>query len=72
MKTAIKIEKLQITEVPVNYQKEEGCIAFQMVKFTYVFYGKEMTDFLDTKILKNGKQIVCGGNGFINHGFEIN
>ena len=69
---AIKIEKLQKIEVPTQYQKEEGCIAFQMVKLTYTFYGKQMTENFDTKIFKNGKQIIINGNGFIKSGFEIN
>ena len=72
MNTAIKIEKLQKTEVPVQYQKLEKCIAFQIVRLTYTFYGKQMTENFDTKILKNGKQIVINGNGFIKDGFEIN
>ena len=72
MNAAIKIEKLQKVEVPVQYQKAEGCAAFQMVKLTYVFYGKQMTECFDTKILMNGKQIVINGNGFIKDGFEIN
>lgn len=71
MKT-IKIEKLQKTEVPTQFQKEAECIAFQMVKITYNFYGKEMTNIFDTKILKNGSQFVIDGNGFIKDGTLIN
>jgi len=69
---AIKITKLQKVEVPVEFQEEEGCVAFQMVKFEYTFYGKKQTDIIDTKIKKDGKQIVKDGNGFIKSGFEIN
>lgn len=68
---SIKIEKLQRVEVPVEYQKEEGCIAFQLIRITYQFYGKLMTDTLDTKILADGTQLVHNGNGFINDGFII-
>ena len=72
MNSAIRIEKLQKTEVPTQYQKEEGCVAFQLVKLTYIFYGKEMTEVFDTKILPCGTQTVINGNGFIRNGFEIN
>jgi hypothetical protein len=72
MKTEIKIEKLQITEVPVQYQKEEGCVAFQLVKVVINFYGKLIEDVLDSKILEDGRQIVTNGNGYIKAGFEIN
>jgi hypothetical protein len=72
MTASIETQKLQIVEVPAKYQKSEGCIAFQMVKLTYTFYGKLMTEIFDTKILKNGDQIVINGNGFIKDGFKIN
>ena len=69
---AIETKKLQIVEVPAEYQKKEGCIAFQMVELTYTFYGKQMTERFDTKILKTGEQIVINGNGFIKDGYKIN
>ncbi len=72
MTTAIQTKKLAIVNVPLEYQKEEGCVAFQMVELTYYFYGKQMTDVFDTKILENGEQFVISGNGFIKDGFKIN
>ncbi len=68
---SIQVQKLNKIEVPTEYQKEEGCTAFQIVRLTYNFYGKQMTEDFDTKILKCGKQIVINGNGFIKDGFEI-
>lgn len=68
----VNITKLQKTNVPVEFQKEEGCVAFQMVKFEYAFYGKHQTDIIDTKILADGRQLVIDGNGFIKSGYEIN
>ena len=68
----MKIEKLTKTNVPVEFQKQEGCMAFQMVKITYSFYGSEMSELFDTKIIENGKQFIINGNGFIKDGFQIN
>jgi len=68
----MKIEKLTKTNVPVEFQNEEGCVAFQIVKITYSFYGSEMSELFDTKILENGKQFIINGNGFIKDGFQIN
>ena len=48
-----------------------GVVAFQLVKFTYNFYGSETVSFLDTKIMKDGKQIVIDGDGFTPAGTEI-
>jgi hypothetical protein len=67
----IQITKLQKVEVPTEYQKEEGCIAFQLVKVVIDFYGKLIEDVLDTKILEDGRQIIKDGNGYIKAGYEI-
>ena len=69
---AIETKKMQRVEVPTEFQNEEGCIAFQTVELTYFFYGKQMTERFDTKILKTGEQVVINGNGFIKDGFKIN
>jgi len=67
----LEITKLQKVEVPAEYQKDEGCIAFQLVKVVIDFYGKLIEDVLDTKILQDGRQIVITGNGYIKAGYEI-
>ena len=67
----LEITKLQKVEVPAEYQKEEGCIAFELVKVVIDFYGKLIEDVLDTKILQDGRQIVISGNGYIKAGYEI-
>ena len=33
----VEITKMQKVEVPVEYQKEEGCVAFQLVKVVLIF-----------------------------------
>lgn len=71
MEKTITIKKLAITNVPAEYQAEEGCVAFQMVQISYSFYGKNMTETFDTKITADGQQFVIGGNGFIRDGFKI-
>ena len=48
-----------------------GVVAFQLVKFTYKFFGSETISILDTKIMKDGKQIVIDGDGFTTAGTEI-
>ena len=68
---AIKTEKLQRVENTDKQMKKQGIVAFQLVKFTYSFYGQVMTDIIDTKIMADGSQIVIDGNGFIKSGFTI-
>jgi hypothetical protein len=48
----VQITKMQKVEVPTEYQKEEGCVAFQLVKVVIDFYGKLIEDVIDTKILQ--------------------
>ena len=69
---AIKTTKLQRVENTDIETLGFGIVAFQIVKFEYTFYGSLQTDFLDTKIMKDGRQIVIDGNGFIKAGYEIN
>jgi hypothetical protein len=71
MTTAIKIEKLTRVENTDKKMLNKGIVAFQMVKFTYFFYGSLQSEILDTKIMKDGSQIVIDGNGFIKSGSKI-
>ena len=68
---SVTITKLQRVENTDAEMLEMGIVAFQMVKFEYTFYGSNQTDFLDTKIMADGRQIVIDGNGFIKEGTEI-
>lgn len=67
----LEITKMQKVEVPAEYQKEEGCVAFQLIKVVINFYGNKIEDVLDSKILADGRQIITNGNGYIKAGYEI-
>jgi hypothetical protein len=64
----LQIKKLKKVKAP----KGDENLFYQLVEFTINFYGNKMTSILDTKITKEGKQIVIGGNGFIEAGLIIN
>jgi hypothetical protein len=49
----------------------KGILAFQMVYFTINFFGKIITTEHDTKIMKDGSQLVIGGCGYIKEGYQI-
>ena len=70
MKT-LEITRLQKVETTDKIDLREGIIAFQLVNVEINFYGKLITDTLDTKIMKDGRQIVIDGNGYISAGTEI-
>jgi hypothetical protein len=70
MKT-LEITKYQKVETTDKRDLAIGIIAFQLVKFDVCFYGKLITDVLDTKIMRDGRQIVIDGNGFIPAGYEL-
>ena len=68
---AITITRLQKVETTDKRDLRVGIVAFQLVNVEINFYGKIITDTLDTKIMKDGKQIVIDGNGYISAGTEI-
>ena len=49
-----------------------GIVAFEQVEFLINFYGTTIETTHDTKIMKDGKQIVIGGCGFIPSGYILN
>ena len=68
---AITITRLQKVETTDKRDLAIGIIGIQLVKFDVYFYGKLISDVLDTKIMRDGRQIVIDGNGFIPAGYEI-
>ncbi|QPB11390.1 hypothetical protein [Providencia phage Kokobel2] len=50
---------------------DDGIVAFQMVEYVIDFFGNEISNTLDTKIMEDGRQIVIDGDGFIPAGTEI-
>jgi hypothetical protein len=67
------MKNLQIKKLKkVKASKGDENLFYQLVEFTINFYGNKMTSILDTKITKEGKQIVIDGNGFIEAGLIIN
>ena len=68
---AITITRLQKVETADKRDLKIGIVAFQLVNVEINFYGKIITDTLDTKIMKDGRQIVIDGNGYISAGTEI-
>lgn len=69
MKTITMNKKAKV-EAPEEF-KAVGVIAFQVVEFVINYFGNEIITSHDTKILSNGKQVVIGGCGFINEGYEV-
>jgi len=71
MKT-IEIKKRQKVETTDARDLKVGIVAFQMVKFEINYFGNIIETEHDTKIMRDGKQIVIGGCGFIPAGYELN
>lgn len=71
MKTAITTKKFTRVENTDAEFLQAGIVAFQLVQLSHSFYGQEMTEVFDTKIMNDGSQIVIDGNGFIKSGFQL-
>ncbi len=63
----LKIKKLEKVKAPTGDEN----LFYQLVEFTINFYGQTLTSTLDTKITKEGKQIVIDGDGFIEAGYIV-
>lgn len=52
--------------------KDKGVVAFQVVDFSIVIGGTiHVESTHDTRILEDGRQYVIGGDGYIEHGYEL-
>lgn len=74
----MKMENLKITKhafvkarQDVKEFRRKGIVGFQLVTITFDFFGHPQKGTYDTKILKDGRQFVINGDGFIKDGFEI-
>jgi len=68
---SITTKKFNRVENPDQETLSMGIVAFQLVEFTINFFGKVIESTHDTKIMKDGRQFVIGGCGFIKDGFEV-
>lgn len=68
---AIQITKGQKVETTDKRDLQNGVVAFQLVKFIINYFGTEIETIHDTKIMKDGRQFVLGGCGFIESGYEV-
>lgn len=66
--TIVKGHKVNTTDVE---DLSNSIVAFQMVKFVINYFGSCMEIEHDTKIMKDGRQFVIGGCGFIPDGYEL-
>lgn len=66
---SIEITKLARVDVPAG--EYEDIAAFQMVEYVIDYFGSKITGSLDTKIMKDGRQLVIGGDGLFADGYEI-
>lgn len=69
---AIQITKGQKVKTTDKRDLQNGVVAFQLVKFIINYFGTEIETVHDTKIMKDGRQFVLGGCGFIEAGYEVN
>ena len=64
----LQIKKLKKVQAP----SDDTNSFYQLVEFTFDFFGQTMVSALDTKITKEGEQIVIEGDGFIKTGYIVN
>lgn len=71
MKTVTTTKYTKVNQnIPAEFI-EEGIVAFQVVKFEIKYFGNVIETTHDTKVMKDGRQIVIGGCGFIPDGYTL-
>ena len=71
MKTVTTTKYTKVNQnIPAEFI-EEGIVAFQVVKFEINYFGNVIETTHDTKVMKDGRQIVIGGCGFIPDGYTL-
>lgn len=70
MKT-ITTNKMKKVEATDQEMINAGVVAFQLVEFIIDFFGNEIRTTHDTKIMRDGRQVVIGGCGYIPDGYEV-
>ena len=66
--TTTKYQRVQTTD---KKDIKKGIVAFQLVKFEIDYFGKIIETIHDTKIMKDGTQLVIGGCGYIKEGYQV-
>lgn len=70
MKTITTTKFNRVEDLPAEFIAE-GIVAFQLVKFEINYFGNVIETTHDTKVMKDGRQIVIGGCGFIPDGYTL-
>lgn len=70
MKTITTTKINRVEDLPAEFTAE-GIVAFEMVKFEINYFGNVIETTHDTKVMKDGRQIVIGGCGFIPEGYTL-
>ena len=66
----IKFNKKELVNLPKEEQTND-LVAVQLVEYTIDYYGTKVTNTLDTRIDKDGRQFFVDGDGFIDAGTEL-
>ncbi|MGL5972468.1 MAG: hypothetical protein ACRCZK_01935 [Oscillospiraceae bacterium] len=64
------IEILEHINIPEEHQADD-IVAFELLKVSYIIWGRNMEDTLDTTIDRNGVRRIKDGNGFFDYGTII-
>lgn len=65
------MRKIKINRGSLDVVDQGDLIGFQMITYTIDFHGNEITGYLDTKVMSDGRQLVIDGDGWIKSGTDI-
>jgi len=65
------MNKFDIKRGVLEVVNDGDIVAFQLIEYNLKFFGADSGGRLDTKIMKDGRQIVIDGDGWIPGGTDI-
>ena len=65
------MNKFDIKRGVLQVVNDGDIVGFQLIEYKLNFFGAETGGILDTKIMKDGRQIVIDGDGWIPGGTDI-
>jgi hypothetical protein len=68
---SFQITKHTFVATPDKQDLKKGIIGFQIISYSLEYCGLNISGETDTIVMKDGRQFVHGGDGWMKHGTEI-
>lgn len=72
MKNLSIVKHAEVLAPNDEYHNNLGIVAFQLIDVCFRVYGTDRQSRYDTKIMKDGRQLIIDGDGWLKDNTDIN